>query len=134
MSDGSGRNGAATIGRIEVPAADPEASARFFAEAFGWRSERVEWEGGHYLSLAPPSGPGAGVTSAETLGAAAPLAVIHVEGPPLEEWLERIAAAGGLVDRGPQEVGGFGRFARFRDPEGHLYGLWSAKRRHERDR
>ncbi len=125
MSDGSG---AATIGRVEVPAADPEAAARFFADAFGWTSRRVEWEGGLYLSLAPPSGPGAGVTSAETLGAAVPLAVIHVDGPPLEEWLARIAAAGGSVDRPPEEVGGFGRFARFRDPEGHLFGLWSAKR------
>lgn len=128
MSDRNGRGGTATIGRIEVPAAHPEAAARFFADAFGWTSRRVEWEGGLYLSLAPPSGPGAGVTRAGTLGTTAPLAVIHVEGPPLEEWLARIAAAGGSVEAPPVEVGGLGRFARFRDPEGHLFGLWSATR------
>lgn len=127
MSGRSGRSGTATIGRVEVPAADPEGAARFFAEAFGWRARRVEWEGGLYLSLAPPSGPGAGVTRAGTLGTTAPLAVIHVEGPPLEVWLARIAAAGGSVEAPPEEVGGFGRFARFRDPEGHLFGLWSAE-------
>lgn len=60
----------------------------------------------------------------EELGADHPLLVIHIEGATLEQTLERIVEAGGTVDRPPGPVGEMGEWARFRDGEGNLLGLW----------
>lgn len=118
------RAAAARIGRLEIPSADPARAARFYRRALGWEVHEVPWSGDTYLSLAPPSGPGAGLTDAATLGSDRPLAIFHVEGVPLAAWLQRIVAAGGSVDGEPRRIDGMGEFARFRDPEGHLFGLW----------
>jgi predicted enzyme related to lactoylglutathione lyase len=53
-----------------------------------------------------------------------PLLVIHVTGAPLQHCLDLVFAEGGEVDLPVTEVGPSGRFARFRDPEGNLLGLW----------
>jgi hypothetical protein len=53
-----------------------------------------------------------------------PLLVIHLTGAPLQQCLDLIVAEGGEVDLPVTEVGATGRFARFRDPEGNLLGLW----------
>jgi predicted enzyme related to lactoylglutathione lyase len=52
--------------------------------------------------------------------------VVHLEEESLEDCLERIAAAGGRIDRAAAAVGEMGWFARFRDPEGNLLGLWKS--------
>jgi|HubBroStandDraft_3_1064219.scaffolds.fasta_scaffold00986_6 predicted enzyme related to lactoylglutathione lyase len=53
-----------------------------------------------------------------------PLLVIHLTGAPLQQCLDLIVAEGGEVELPVTEVGATGRFARFRDPEGNLLGLW----------
>lgn len=135
------------LGRVEIPAADPADAARFYAEALGWEARPVEGGDAPYFDLvapapppppsptspassANPAGPpepptGAGVTTAPVLGAAHPLAVIHVDGD-LGPVLERVNAAGGRTDLAPTPVPGKGTFARFRDPDGNLLGLWSS--------
>lgn len=131
------------IGRVEIPVREMERAAEFYHRAFGWEVEPVEWEGEPYATVRMPAGAageggggetedgdrgrpvvGVGLTTGRALGTDRPLVVIHVEESPLEAVLERIAAAGGSVESGPQAIGDMGRFARFRDPEGHLFGLW----------
>jgi len=127
------------LGRVEIPAADPARAARFYADALGWEARQVEGGDNPYFDLlAPASGaaaaknppadpaPGAGVTTAPALGAAHPLAVVHVDGD-LGPVLERVTAAGGRTDLAPTPVPGHGTFARFRDPDGNLLGLWSSR-------
>lgn len=130
----------AWFGRVEIPAADPTRTAAFYRRVFGWETREVEGGGAPYVSLRPDGeGPaGGGVTTAPVLGAAVPLAVIHVEdgvaeGSPgrgaadlLAAVLERVVAHGGGVDLEPSRVGGHGWFARFTDPDGNLLGLWAA--------
>lgn len=53
-----------------------------------------------------------------------PLLVIHIAGADLPSCLERIVACEGSIDLPVTRVGSFGLFARFRDPEGNLLGLW----------
>lgn len=132
--------GRAFVGHFEIPAGDPERTARFYREVFEWRVERRDWEGGPYFAIrtdgpAPGGADGAaargagmrgGLTTPEVLGSDRPLLVVHVEGAPLEAWLVRIEAAGGRRDGKVRELSGMGRFARFRDPAGNLLGLWEA--------
>jgi predicted enzyme related to lactoylglutathione lyase len=122
----------ATVSHFEIPARDLERAARFYREVFGWTVEPVAWEGHPYYkvrgSAKPAEGGGklgidGGLLPADP-GTPHPLLVIHVSGAPLETWLDRITAAGGTLDLPAAPVGTMGAFARFRDPEGNLLGLW----------
>ncbi|HEX2254305.1 MAG TPA: VOC family protein [Thermoanaerobaculia bacterium] len=117
------------LGRLEIPAADPVRAGRFFARVFGWRTRAVDSPGAPYLDLhdgrsGERTGAAAGLATPGTLGTAQPLPVIHIENEPLVGVLERIAEAGGTIDLAPRKIAGHGTFARFRDPEGNLFGLW----------
>lgn len=125
----------ATVSRFEIPARDAQCLARFYREAFGWTVEPLAWEGAPYFTIrgsrreSPVGGEGIhGGLTADPAHAPHPLLVVHVEGATLEECLARVEAAGGSVDLPPAAVGDMGRFARFRDPEGNLLGLWQSAR------
>lgn len=122
----------ATVSHFEIPAHDLARAARFYREVFGWRVEPLAWEGHPYFTIRGASGEPtpAGKEGIDggllpvAAGAEHPLLVIHVSGAPLEHCLERIVAAGGWIDQGARPIGTMGFFARFRDPEGNLLGLW----------
>lgn len=116
----------ATVSHFEIPARDLERAARFYREVFGWTVEPLPWEGHPYYKVRGVAGPslGGGIVPMGE-GCEHPLLVIHAEGE-LADWLERIVEAGGAVEQSPAPVGDFGRFARFRDPEGNVLGLWGA--------
>ena len=115
----------ATVSHFEIPARDLERAARFYRQVFGWRIEPLPWEGHPYFKIRDAGGEGIG---GGLLPAAAttdhPLLVIHLSGITLEECLAKIVEASGGIDRPAEEVGEMGRFARFRDSEGNVLGLW----------
>ena len=118
----------ATVSHFEIPAHDLERTARFYREVFGWRIEPLPWEGHPYFKIRDAGGEGigggllpAGATTEH------PLLVIHLSGISLEDCLARIREAGGAVDKPAEDVGTMGRFARFRDPEGNVLGLWAGR-------
>jgi uncharacterized protein len=122
----------ATVSHFEIPARDLVRAARFYREVFGWRVEPLRWEGHPYFTIRGASGEvspsgkqgiDGGILPVES-GADHPLLVIHVADASLDDCLQRIVAAGGFLDRPPHLVGSFGSFARFRDSEGNLMGLW----------
>jgi uncharacterized protein len=125
----------ATVSHFEIPARDLVRAARFYREAFGWQVEPLPWEGHPYYTVRGASGETSaagkegidgGILPTEAAGADHPLLVIHVSGASLEDCLQRIVAAGGWIDQPVRPVGEMGLFARFRDPEGNLLGLWQA--------
>jgi predicted enzyme related to lactoylglutathione lyase len=118
----------ATVSHFEIPARDLERAARFYREVFGWRIEPLAWEGHPYFKIrdAGGEGIGGGLLPLEAT-TDHPLLVIHLSGISLEDCLAKIVEAGGGIDREAEEVGGMGRFARFRDPEGNVLGLWEGR-------
>lgn len=123
----------AVVGHFEIPADDLERAAAFYRTVFGWRVERLAWDGPGYSTIRMPAAevgrePSAldgGLMERRGLGSEHPLLVVHVEGEgALEECLERITAAGGTVEQPPRPIEDLGTFARFRDSEGNLLGLW----------
>lgn len=121
-----------SVGSFEIPARDLERAAEFYRRAFGWEVRRVDGPGAAYFALGPPREIAAprvlrgGLGAPETVGAAQPLLVLHVEDGTLEESLERVVAAGGSIVEGPRPVESFGHFARVCDSEGNLLGIWRA--------
>jgi predicted enzyme related to lactoylglutathione lyase len=121
----------ATISHFEIPARDLERAARFYREVFGWTVEPLPWSGHPYYKIRGSAAEGRknGIEGGLLpVGSSVdhPLLVIHVSGADLEDCLRRIVEAGGGIDLPVENVGGMGRFARFRDPEGNLMGLWQA--------
>lgn len=122
----------ATVSQFEIPARDPERIRQFYHTVFGWSFSPVPWEGPPYWKIglpagaSAPSGIGGGLTSRRPGDPEQPLLVLHLAGGTLEEGLAEIVAAGGSVDLPASAVGRMGWFARFRDPEGNLLGLWQA--------
>jgi len=114
----------ATVSHFEIPARDMDRAARFYREVFDWTVEPVAWEGHPYLKVRGVAGDslGGGIVPAGE-GCEHPLLVIHVDGG-LPAWIGRIVEAGGTVEQPPARIGDFGSFARFRDPEGNVLGLW----------
>lgn len=130
----------ATVQHFEIPVDDLDRAAAFYRRAFGWEIRPLSWDGPAYRTVrmppselpssgpAPPPEPvGGGLLGREDLGADHPLLVIHVEGATLGEVLERIEEAGGEVVQPPRPVGEMGSWARFRDSEGNLLGLWESR-------
>jgi uncharacterized protein len=124
----------ATISHFEIPARDLVRAARFYREVFGWQVEPLRWEGHPYFTVRGASGEASpsgregidgGILPIEA-GADHPLLVIHIAGASLDDCLQRVVAAGGWLDRPVRPVGTMGFFARFRDSEGNLMGLWQA--------
>ena len=115
----------ASVSHFEIPARDLERAARFYREVFGWTVEPLPWEGHPYYKVRGAGGDslGGGIVPASE-GYEHPLLVIHVDGE-LEAWLAKIVEAGGTVEQPPGQVGDFGWFARFRDPESNVLGLWA---------
>lgn len=122
----------ATFQHVEIPADDLQRAAAFYRQAFGWQVERLPWNGPAYCTVRGPEPPadatpepsGGGLMGRRDLGAEHPLVMIRIEEATLAEALQRIEQAGGTVEQPPEPVGGFGEWARFRDSEGNLLGLW----------
>lgn len=119
----------ATVSHFEIPARDLERASRFYREVFGWRIEPLQWEGDPYYKVrgSAVEGDKEGIVGGLLPADGAvdhPLLVIHISGTDLEDCLERIVRAGGQIDLPVTPIGTMGHFARFRDPEGNLLGLW----------
>jgi len=127
----------ATLSFFELPAADPERLAAFYAAVFDWAAVEVPWNGPRYLRLLPPDSgepPGGGILERDPDDASGEgslvdrlTVMIRIEGESLESALDRVAANGGRVLLAPTAIGEFGLFARFLDPEGNSLGLWTAR-------
>jgi predicted enzyme related to lactoylglutathione lyase len=105
---------------LELYADDRPATAKFYAELFGWGLRDFPDMG--YTTLATGSeetGVGIGTRSAES--PAGP--VLYIESVDLQADLQAIVAQGGKAVDEPMEIPGVGTIAFFKDPAGNLMAL-----------
>ena len=113
---------------FEMPYRDRERAARFYAAAFGWKTELLGPDMGDYLLVTT-------ATSDVRAGAAAgaingglfpfkpdgpaqyPSVVIGVEDLPAA--MKRVRQAAGVVHGDPMEIPGIGQYVAFTDTEGN---------------
>ncbi len=108
---------------VEIPAANVEAAARFYAGLFGWKIESVPemnytmWEDG--------SGYGGGfnlVSDENPVGQV----LVYIHSDDIEADLKNVEKLGGKVLHPKTEIPQTGWFAAFKDPTGNVLALYTS--------
>ncbi|WP_418908871.1 VOC family protein [Glutamicibacter endophyticus] len=111
---------------IDLAYRDPKEFAEFYAGLFGWRSEDMGEDFGHYQMLSTPDGTMIGGAAGPQPGAPQePVGWnVYLAAEHLEELLAQVPAAGGMVLDEAMPVGELGTMARVATPSGASVGLW----------
>lgn len=117
---------------FEIPADNLERAQKFYQDIFGWQIQKVPMPDMEYYIVTAvetdenrmPKETGAinGGMMPRRIPGEQPVIVIDVAD--INTRLREIEAAGGRVILPVQKVGDMGLYARFRDPEGNVVGLW----------
>lgn len=117
---------------FEMPYRDATRAARFYAAAFGWQTQALGEEMGHYvlvttaLADAKPGAPAGAINGGlypykEDWPAQHPSVVIGVED--IAAAMSRVTAAGGQVLGEPMPIPGIGDYVSFTDSEGNRHAM-----------
>ena len=113
---------------FEMPYADRERMAKFYGSAFGWQTQLLGEDMGHYVLATTtetdekgPKTPGAinggFFPKKSDWPAQYPSIVIAVDD--INESVRKVTAAGGQVPGEPMEIPGVGQYVSFTDTEGN---------------
>ena len=120
---------------FEIPYSNVERVKKFYGEIFGWQLDDVPntryimaktTEVGDDLTPIEPGGINGGLMKKE-MNAESTIVVISVSD--IGEYIKRIEEAGGQVVMAEVPYGNMGLYARIRDPEGNIIGLWQDLRK-----
>jgi uncharacterized protein len=114
---------------FEIHADDPERAAKFYQSIFGW--EITKWAGpmDYWLvKTGPDNQPG---INGGILRRHAPISdgcgviayVCTIDVPSVDDYLQKITAAGGLLALPKMPIPGVGWLAYAKDPEGNVFGI-----------
>ena len=108
---------------FDLPVDDPERAIAFYSRVFGWTFRK--WSGPMeywLITTGPPDEPGIDGGMAKRRRPDEP--VVNTIGvPSVEEYLEKITAAGGKILQPRMAIPGVGWYAACQDPEGNVFGL-----------
>jgi predicted enzyme related to lactoylglutathione lyase len=110
-----------SIVHIEIPAADRQAGAEFYAKDFGWEYEHMT-EPSPYTMLTMGN-IGGGMPDVGEMYKAGDV-IIYLHSQDVAADLQQIEAHGGKRLSEPFMVGEFGEMAFFADPTGNRLALW----------
>ena len=111
---------------FELLSDDPEQSVKFFADAFGWKSQT--WEGQTYWLLETGDeeiGVNGGIMRASDFPHTKN-AVCVIDVDDIGAALAKVDTAGGTVISPERQVGEVGWAAYAADPQGVVFGLWKS--------
>jgi uncharacterized protein len=115
---------------FELPAADPERAVKFYADVFGWKSEK--WDGPQdYWMLLPSDDYKADVTGGVMRQADCPdgmrssINIIGVES--VDAYVAKIEAAGGKIVMPKMHIPTIGWLAYAQDTEGISFGIMQSE-------
>jgi len=117
---------------FEIPADNLGRAEGFYKGVFGWGIEKVPMPDVNYFMATTtpvdagykPSEPGAINGALMERGETGRTPVLVIEVPSIEDSMKKVEAAGGKIVLEKHQVGEYGYYARFTDPEGNVLGLW----------
>ena len=126
------------VQHFEIPADDLERAGEFYSKVFGWKIQDSGMEGMDYHMLHTvevddkymPKEAGAinGGMFPRTEQKEGPMIVITVED--VEAAVDEVKENGGEIVMDPDKVGDMGIYARIKDTEGNMIGLWENLKKH----
>lgn len=109
---------------FDLATSDVEASTRFYEGVFGWLAVPGAAEFGGYVNFEKNGVQVAGMMPSQ---GGADGWTVYLNTPDASATAEAVAAAGGTVLFGPDEVAGLGTMSIVRDPGGAVVGAWQPK-------
>lgn len=119
------------IVHFEIPAKDKERSKKFYADVFGWQFQEMPemnytivrtTEVDENFMYKKPGAINGGMMTEEDNGGMNPVLVIDV--PSVDDYLQKVIDAGGVKLSDKTAVGDMGFYARVKDTEGMVIGIW----------
>jgi uncharacterized protein len=108
----------------EVTVPDPAEGVKFYAELFGWDSQAMDAESGHYTLFSKNGKPIAALRGAAEPGPAQWLTYFSADD--LDAVSKKVEEAGGTLVVPPEDIASAGRMAVFVDPTGATFAAWQA--------
>jgi len=108
---------------FEIPAEDPEKTAKFYTDTFGW--EIKKWDGPmEYWLVATGDKKKMGIDGGIYKKNEKMKEVVNtLDVPDIKEYVDIVKKNGGSVMGEIQEIPGVGMFAYAKDPEGNKFGM-----------
>lgn len=108
---------------FEIPCAEPERAAKFYADVFGWQIQKWDGPEEYWLAMTGESGQpgidGGLMRRAEMF----PHVVNTIDVPSVDQFIESITAHGGTILMPKFPLPGVGHLAYFKDTEGNTFGI-----------
>lgn len=109
---------------FEINATEPDRAAKFYADAFGWRTKKWEGPMNYWMLMTGEEGEpginGGMMTKCEE----GPQGTINTIGvPSVDEYIDKITAAGGKITVPKMAIPTVGYLAYFTDTEGNTFGI-----------
>ena len=113
------------IVHLEIPAKNPAAASKFYADLCGWQIKVDPQFDYHQFSA--QGGPGGGFVVADGENYKTGEVLIYVGTDNMDEFLKRVEPCGGKVLGPKVEIPGIGEYAFFADPSGNRIGVFAEK-------
>ena len=108
---------------VEIPAANVEGAAKFYADLFGWKLQNIPemnytmWEAG--------DGSGGGFPEVSADNPAGQV-LVYIDSDDIEADLKQVEKLGGKMLHPKTEIPGMGWFGIFKDPTGNVLALYTS--------
>jgi len=123
-----------SVSHFELPYDNPERAKGFYSQVFGWQIQDIPEMNYTMVTTSPvdqdqrPTMPGTingGLMPREGTGK---LPVIVVSVPSITECISKVEETGGSVVMEKKPIGEMGYYARVKDTEGNIIGIWETRR------
>lgn len=115
---------------FEVPAEDMARAKKFYEEAFGW--SLMSWDPKYFIATTGPTEPQKGPSEpgfinggiAERMADVFTAPTIVMGADDIDEAVRKVEVAGGSLVTPKYPIGEMGFYARVKDSEGNIVGIW----------
>jgi len=111
---------------FEIPCAEPERAAKFYAEVFGWKINKWDGPEEYWLASTGEAGQPGIDGGLMRLTDMFPTTVNTIDVPSVDDFVAAIKAHGGTILIPKFALPGVGYLAYFKDPEGNTLGIMQA--------
>jgi len=111
------------IVHVEIPAANVNATAKFYEELFGWKMQNIPEM--NYTMWEAEGGSAGGFPEVSTDNPAGRV-LIHIHSDDIDADLKMVEKLGGKVVHQKSEIPGTGWYAMFQDPTGNVIALYTS--------